>query len=191
MAPARGIHPALRARMVAVTLEMAKRCNYRGAGTVEFLLEGDLADPDARFFFIETNPRLQVEHTITECVTGVDLVQALLSISSGQTLSSLGLTQESIPVPRGHAIQCRVSLEQSEEYLIQGYSEPSGPGVRVDACGYAGYAVPTMFDPLLAKVISHSPSADFGIALRKMVAVSFTVGRCSTRSALCRARRVD
>ena len=167
IAPSRGMDPGLRQRMTDAALALASKSNYRGAGTVEFLLEGPLDDPQANFFFLEVNPRLQVEHTVTEQVTGVDLVQAILSICAGSTLADLGLTQDAIAL-QGFAIQSRVTVEPSAEYMITAYSEPTGPGVRVDAAGYTGLLFRTEFDPLIAKVITSSPSPDFLIALRKM-----------------------
>jgi pyruvate carboxylase len=169
IAPSRGMHAALRQRMTDAALALAKASSYRGAGTVEFLLEGDLADPDARFFFLEVNPRLQVEHTVTEQVTGIDLVHAILQIAAGSTLASLGLSQDSVRL-QGYAIQSRITIEPSADFLITAYSEPTGPGVRVDAAAYAGLEVRTEFDPLIAKVITFSPSSSFDITLKKMEA---------------------
>jgi pyruvate carboxylase len=169
VAPARGMAAGLRARMTDAALTLARRSKYRGAGTVEFLLDGALDDVDARFFFLEMNPRLQVEHTITEAVTGVDIVQSMLLVCGGATLAELGLVQASVAL-RGHAVQARVVILPSPAYLITAYSEPAGPGIRVDANAYGGYDVPTVFDPLIAKVIAYSPSVDFSLVLRKMLA---------------------
>ena len=167
IAPSRGMHTSLRQRMTDAALALAKASAYRGAGTVEFLLEGDLADPDAQFFFLEVNPRLQVEHTVTEQVTGIDLVHAILQIAAGSTLIDLGLSQDAVRL-QGYAIQSRVTIEPSANFLITAYSEPTGPGVRVDALAYAGLEVRTEFDPLIAKVITFSPSSSFDIALKRM-----------------------
>jgi len=127
------------------------------------------------FVFIETNARLQVEHTVTEQVTGIDLVQAQLRLAGGETLADLGLEDERAAAPRGYAVQCRVNMEtiQPDGAVRPGggtlavYEPPSGPGVRVDGFGYAGYRTSTAFDSLLAKVICHSPSRKFADAIAR------------------------
>src|SRR6185369_7956555 len=136
----------------AVTLARAAR--YENAGTVEFLV-----DPETgRHFFIECNPRIQVEHTITEQVMGLDLVEAQFRITSGESLAAIGIAdQAAVGHPRGFAIQARVVAQGPG--TLTAYREPSGPGVRVDACGYLGLAPPPQFDPLLAKVICRSGSS--------------------------------
>ncbi|MEM7218994.1 MAG: carboxyl transferase domain-containing protein [Pseudomonadota bacterium] len=148
IAPAPDLTPALRERILAAAVRLVAAAEYANAGTVEFLVEGDTDN----FYFIECNPRIQVEHTVTEQITGVDLVAAQLQIAGGATLQTLGLgDQADVPSPRGFAIQARVVAAGAGSILS--YKEPGGPGVRVDACGYAGYAPPPQFDPLLAKVI--------------------------------------
>src|SRR6185503_5677747 len=125
--------------------------------------------------FIEANPRLQVEHTVTEAVTGLDLVRIQLEIASGRTLAALGLTQKKIPAPSGHAIQARVNLETMSSDgsarpaggVLSAYEPPSGPGVRVDGFGYAGYRTSARFDSLLAKVIVHSAAGGLSRAVAK------------------------
>src|SRR5205823_2092899 len=108
-------------------------------------------------FFIECNPRIQVEHTATEQVTGIDLVEAQFRIAAGESLAAIGLgDQRAAGKPRGFAVQARVVA--TGPGTITAYKEPAGPGVRVDACGYAGYAPPPQFDPLFAKVIGSSNS---------------------------------
>lgn len=129
-------------------------------GTFEFLVY------DGKFSFIETNARLQVEHTVTEEVTGVDLVQTQLLIAGGATLSELGLTDP--PRPQGYAVQARVNMEKMSEDgtvlptsgTLRAYDIPSGPGVRTDGFGYTGYATSTFFDSLLAKVITKAPTIE-------------------------------
>ncbi len=154
IAPAPGLDDQVRTRILADAVRLVAGGGYRNAGTVEFLVEPETG----RYFFIECNPRIQVEHTITEQVTGVDLVEAQFQVAAGASLASLGLgTQGAVPPPRGYAVQARVVARGAG--TITAYKEPAGPGVRVDACGYAGYAPAPQFDPLLAKVIGSSSSA--------------------------------
>src|SRR6185437_1732591 len=154
VAPAPGLDAALRQRILADAVTLARAAAYENAGTVEFLV-----DPESgKHFFIECNPRIQVEHTITEQVMGLDLVEAQFRIASGESLAAIGLAnQKAVSQPRGFAIQARVVAQGTG--TLTAYREPSGPGVRVDACGYLGLAPPPQFDPLLAKVIGQSGSA--------------------------------
>ena len=151
--PCPALTPALRARMGAAAVAAAATVGYQNAGTVEFLLEGE--GDDARFYFLEINTRLQVEHPITECVVGVDLVQAQLAVAAGEPLP---WRQEDL-AQRGHAIECRIYAEDpARGFLPQAgpllrYREPSGPGVRVDSGVVEGGAVSVYYDPLLAKLI--------------------------------------
>ena len=118
------------------------------------------------FFFIETNPRIQVEHTITEEVTGLDLVEIQLRIAAGESLADLGLEQKSIPLPKGYALQARINTETLNDQgelvptggTLQQFQLPGGPGIRVDTYAYAGYSTNPNFDSLLAKLIVHSKS---------------------------------
>ncbi|MFN0088912.1 MAG: carboxyl transferase domain-containing protein [Acidimicrobiales bacterium] len=154
VAPAPGLEPDLRGRIQADAVRLATAVGYQNAGTVEFLVSPDTSE----HFFIECNPRIQVEHTVTEQVTGLDLVELQFRLAAGASLASLGLAdQEAVGRPRGFAVQARVVAVGAG--VLTGYKEPSGPGVRVDAHGYAGYAPPPQFDPLLAKVIGASGSA--------------------------------
>ena len=149
---------------------------YSSAGTFEFLVDASeqLAD-ESEFFFIEANARLQVEHTITEEVLGIDLVRAQLEIAGGKTLAELGLLQSQLPEPRGFAIQARVNMETMERDgttrptggTLATFEPPTGPGVRVDTFGYAGYATSARFDSLLAKVIGSSRTPEFADTVRK------------------------
>jgi acetyl/propionyl-CoA carboxylase alpha subunit/acetyl-CoA carboxylase carboxyltransferase component len=154
VAPAPGLDAALRQRILADAVTLARAARYENAGTVEFLV-----DPESgKHFFIECNPRIQVEHTITEQVMGLDLVEAQFRIAAGDSLAAIGLgDQKAVGQPRGFAIQARVVAQGAG--TLTAYREPSGPGVRVDACGYRGLAPPPQFDPLLAKVIGRSGSA--------------------------------
>ena len=156
-APAPGLDEALRQRLLDDAIKLAKGADYLNAGTVEFLVAPELGE----HYFIECNPRIQVEHTVTEQITGVDLVEAQFQIAAGVSLEGLGLaSQAAVGPPRGFAVQARVTVQGAG--TISAYKEPSGPGVRVDAAGYLGYAPPPEFDPLLAKVVG---TANFGGAL--------------------------
>jgi acetyl/propionyl-CoA carboxylase alpha subunit/acetyl-CoA carboxylase carboxyltransferase component len=157
-APSPNLDPAVREALCAAAVRIAAACRYRGLGTIEFLLDADRPD---EWFFMEVNPRVQVEHTVTEAVTGVDLVQAQLRIAAGATLAELGLEQADIPRPRGFAVQLRINAETMDASgttrpsvgAIASYQPASGPGVRVDGYGYAGYGVQASYDTLLAKLI--------------------------------------
>ena len=154
IAPAPGLDPEVRQRILADALKLGRAAGFVNAGTVEFLISSETGE----HFFIECNPRIQVEHTVTEQVLGLDLVEAQFRIASGASLESMGLgSQESAGMPRGFAVQARVVARGVG--TISGYREPAGPGVRVDGSGYAGYAPPSHFDPLLAKVIGASNSS--------------------------------
>ncbi|HJV52207.1 MAG TPA: carboxyl transferase domain-containing protein [Noviherbaspirillum sp.] len=173
IAPSPTLPHALRDRIIAAALRLAQAVHYRGLGTFEFLVDtdahGDVHAENAPYMFIEANPRLQVEHTVTEEVTGIDLVQAQLQVAAGGTLAQLGLMQHEIPAPRGFAVQLRVNMETMDASgnalptggTLTAFEPPSGPGVRVDTCGYAGYAASPNFDSLLAKVIVSSPSPHY------------------------------
>jgi acetyl-CoA carboxylase carboxyltransferase component/biotin carboxyl carrier protein len=153
IAPAPGLDEALRKRVLEDAIRLMRAAEYSNAGTVEFLVSPETAE----HFFIECNPRIQVEHTVTEQVTGIDLVEAQLEIAAGRSLAALGLPdQRAVGRPRGFAVESRVVARGTG--VITAYKEPSGPGVRVDGCGYVGYAPPPEFDPLLAKVIGSSNS---------------------------------
>jgi acetyl-CoA carboxylase biotin carboxylase subunit len=158
--PSPALSPALRERMGEAAVAAARACGYRNAGTVEFLLEGE--GDDARFYFLEMNTRLQVEHPVTEAVTGVDLVRAQLAVAAGEPLP---WTQESLTT-RGHAIECRIYAEEPENgFLPQAgplllYREPGGPGVRVDSGVEEGGIVDVHYDPLLAKLIAFAETRE-------------------------------
>ncbi|MBW8824402.1 MAG: acetyl-CoA carboxylase biotin carboxylase subunit [Xanthomonadales bacterium] len=165
-APAPGITEEQRAEIGKVCVEACKRIGYRGAGTFEFLYE------NGRFYFIEMNTRIQVEHPVTEFVTGIDLVREQLMIAAGHKLS---IRQEDI-VLRGHAIECRINAEDPESFLpspglIQHFHAPGGPGVRVDSHIYEGYRVPPNYDSMIGKLIVHGPDRETAIA-RMRVALS-------------------
>ena len=160
VAPAPNLKPELRSRILADAITLVSGADYRNAGTVEFLVEPSTGE----YFFIECNPRIQVEHTITEQIMGVDLVQTQFRVAMGETLEALNMgDQGAIGEPRGWALQARVVATGTG--TITGYREPSGPGVRVDGSGYAGWTPPPQFDPLMAKVIVSTPSGTFDAAV--------------------------
>ncbi len=171
IAPAPWLTPPLRERLLAAAVELARAARYTGLGTVEFLVDADRPDT---FYFIEANARLQVEHTVTEAVTGVDLVALQLDLAEGRSLAELGFAQADVPAPRGYAIQLRVNTEKlrAKDGLalpasgtLTAFEPPEGPGVRTDTAGHVGYASNPRFDSLLAKVIVHSASRDFSALL--------------------------
>ncbi len=169
IAPADMLPQGLREQLFQAAVRLGTAAGYKGLATIEFLVRGDDA------VFIEANPRLQVEHTVTEAVTGLDLVRLQLEIAGGKRLADLGLTQDQVPAPRGHALQARVNLEtmgpdgtpRPAGGTLSVYEPPSGPGVRVDGFGYAGYRTSARFDSLLAKVIVHAPSGGLSAAVAK------------------------
>jgi len=167
IAPAAGLDPEVRLRMCEAARALMQHSGYEGAGTVEFLLE-----PDGDFFFIEVNARIQVEHTVTELVMGIDLVQSQIRVAEGRTLAEIGIPDE-IPEPNGYAIQCRVTTEDPEnDFLpdagrITHYRSPGGFGVRLDgATAFTGAVVSPHYDSLLVKVCTYA--LRFEDAIRKM-----------------------
>lgn len=162
IAPAPALDEDLRIQIIDAAMRLAESVHYTNLGTFEFLVDTS-KDPDQPFVFIEANARLQVEHTVTEAVTGVDLVQAQIRLASGDTVHDLGL-YESVNAPRGFAIQARVSMESLGEHgeivptagTLLAYEMPSGPGIRTDGFGYVGYKTSSSFDALLVKVIGHA-----------------------------------
>ncbi len=155
-APALCLSPAQREAICAAALKIAGQVRYRSAGTVEFLL-----DRAGSFYFIEMNPRIQVEHTVTEMITGRNLVQAQLRIAEGATLAELGIGEQSAIQVRGHAIQCRITTEDPENGFapdtgtLKAYRSPGGAGVRLDAgSAYGGAVITPHYDSLLVKVSS-------------------------------------
>ncbi|WP_134323837.1 carboxyl transferase domain-containing protein [Cumulibacter soli] len=158
VAPAPRLAGEVRSAIADAAVRMASCASYEGLGTFEFLVS------DEGFYFMEANPRLQVEHTVTEEVLGVDLVRAQIEVASGSSLASLGLGQRDIPSPRGFAVQARINTERiapdgspiPTSGVIQAFDLPAGSGVRTDSFGYTGYRTSHRYDPLLAKVIVHS-----------------------------------
>ena len=175
IAPAPGLDPDLRQRILDAALRLARSVGYTSLGTFEFLLDASGAPADPPFVFIEANARLQVEHTVTEAITGVDLVQAQIRLAEGATLADLRLPDPGLPSPARFAIQARVNLEslapdgsvRPTSGVLTAYEAPSGPGVRTDGFGYAGYRTSTAFDSLLAKVICSADGAEAGPAVAR------------------------
>lgn len=169
IAPCPTLSLGLRARLTADAVRMAESVHYLNIGTFEFLVDADAMNDDAVYAFIEANPRLQVEHTVTEEVMGVDLVKIQLMLATGSTLTELGLHQADVPMPRGFAIQSRINMEtmgpdgstRPSGGTLKAFELPFGLGVRTDTCGYVGYRTNPNFDSLLAKLIGHSKSTQF------------------------------
>ena len=168
IAPSPDLDSGVRDAMIAAALQLAAEVKYCGIGTFEFLL--DAAQP-GRFYFMEANPRVQVEHTVSEQVTGIDLLHTQLKLVAGQSLAALGLLQP--PAVQGFAVQLRINLEtlhadgstRPAVGTLTAFDPPSGPGLRVDGYGYAGYPVSPSYDSLLAKLIAQG--ADYPAALRR------------------------
>ncbi|MDP9931532.1 carboxyl transferase domain-containing protein [Variovorax paradoxus] len=173
IAPSPSLPDALRAQVTQAALRMAKAVGYRGLGTFEFLVDAE--SPTLPFVFIEANPRLQVEHTVTEAVTGLDLVQLQIAVAAGKTLGALGVDVDRTAPQRGFAVQWRINAETLDADgdarpsggALARFDLPTGPGVRIDTHGYAGLAPSPHYDTLLAKLIVHSPSTNFADALRR------------------------
>jgi acetyl/propionyl-CoA carboxylase alpha subunit len=173
LAPSPSLSMTEREALIRAALTLARHVSYENLGTMEFLLNE--ADPARPIVFIEANARLQVEHTVTEEITGVDLVRAQLELSAGRSLAELGLDQARVPQPRGRAVQVRVNMETMQEDgstrpaggTLTAFDVPTGRGVRVETFGYAGFTTSPAFDSLLAKVIVHEPEGDLARTLRR------------------------
>ena len=176
IAPAPGLPEGLRQRLVTAATALAASVRYDNIGTFEFLVDTDSSSPDSSFAFIEANPRLQVEHTVTEEVYGVDLVAIQLELASGRSLADLGLHQIDVPAPRGVAIQARVNMETMQpdgatrpsSGTLSAFAPACGPGIRDDTFGYGGYTPSGRFDALLAKVIAYHPSGRLEYAVSRL-----------------------
>ena len=158
-APAPGITEEQRNEMGTICVEACKRIAYRGAGTFEFLYDG------GKFYFIEMNTRIQVEHPVTERITGLDLIREQILIAAGDTLSH---SQDEIHI-RGHAIECRINAEDPETFmpspgLIEGFHAPGGPGIRMESHIYDGYRVPPNYDSMIGKIIAYAETREMAIA---------------------------
>jgi len=158
-APAPGITDEMRDEIGSRCAEACQKIGYRGAGTFEFLYE------NGEFYFIEMNTRLQVEHPVTEFITGIDLVREQLRVAAGLPLS---FTQNDIKI-KGHSIECRINAEDPENFMpspgqIKTYHAPGGPGVRVDSHIYSGYTVPPYYDSMIGKLITYGNTREIAIA---------------------------
>ena len=176
-APSVFLDEETRLKMGEVAKYAAKAVNYKNAGTIEFLV-----DKDSNFYFMEMNTRIQVEHPITEMVTGVDIVKGQIRIASGLKLN---LTQEDVNV-NGNAIECRINAEDPENNfrpspgLIDELYIPSGPGVRVDSAIYSGYEIPPYYDSMLGKMITYGATRDEAIIKMKRALGEFAIGGVKT-----------
>ncbi|MHA2853650.1 acetyl-CoA carboxylase biotin carboxylase subunit [Paenibacillus lautus] len=171
-APCPVLSEEVRSRMGEAAVRAAKAVNYSGAGTLEFLL-----GQDGQFYFMEMNTRIQVEHPVTEMVTGVDLIQEMISVAEGNTLS---FRQEDVVI-NGWSIECRINAENPDKGFmpapgtIQFYLPPGGPGVRVDSAAYPGYTISPYYDSMIAKLIVWAPTRDEAIAKMKRALAEFEI----------------
>ncbi len=176
-APSTALTPDLREKMGEVAVRAAKSIGYRNAGTVEFLLEDS-----GEFFFMEMNTRIQVEHPITEMITGVDLIKKQIEVASGLPL---GLTQDDIKL-KGHSIECRVNAENPSKGFrpspgkIEYLHMPGGKGIRIDSAMYNGYTVPPLYDSMLAKLIVHADTREEAILKMNSALGEFVVSGIDT-----------
>jgi acetyl-CoA carboxylase biotin carboxylase subunit len=176
--PSPAVSPELRGRICQAAVTIARNISYRNAGTVEFILDQDTGE----FFFLEMNTRIQVEHPVTELVTGVDLVQEQIKIASGEPV---GFSQGDIKF-RGHSIECRINAESPEAGFrpcpgrIEKWVPPQSEGIRVDTHCYPGYFVPPYYDSLLAKVIAHGATRSAAIERMQYALKNFVVSGVDT-----------
>ena len=187
IAPSPSLSSGMREQLIEDALTLAREIGYDNIGTFEFLVD---ADSEESYAFIEANARLQVEHTVTEEVTGVDLVETQLRLAQGATLDGLGLDVGEVPLPRGNAIQLRVNMETMDASgaakpaggTLSAFEPPSGPGVRVDTFGYTGYTTNPNFDSLLAKLVVHHASPDYAeaVARTRRALAEFRIEGCPT-----------
>jgi acetyl-CoA carboxylase, biotin carboxylase subunit len=172
-APSPALDEETRKKMGEAAVQAARAVNYTGAGTVEFIFDHNAK----KFYFMEMNTRIQVEHPVTELITGVDLVKEQIRIASGEKLS---LTQEEVTF-NGWAIECRINAENPEKNFmpspgkIQMYLPPGGLGVRVDSAAYPGYTIPPYYDSMIAKLIVHAPTREEAIARMKRALSEFII----------------
>jgi acetyl-CoA carboxylase biotin carboxylase subunit len=174
-APSPALNASQRAWIGDTALAAMKRFGYRSAGTIEFLFQ------DGEFYFIEMNTRLQVEHPVSEMITGIDLVREQIRVATGATLS---LTQKDVKFT-GHAIECRINAEDPNTFMpspgrVTDYHAPGGLGVRVDSALYAGYRVPSYYDSLIAKLIVHGTSRNECLMRLRRALEEFVIGGIET-----------
>ena len=185
-APAPGISDAQRNEIGERCAEACRKIGYRSAGTFEFLYQ------DGEFFFIEMNTRIQVEHPVTEIVTGIDLVKYQIRIASGE---GLGIRQDDVVI-RGHAIECRINAEDPETFLpspgrIEQYHQPGGPGIRVDSHIYNSYLVPPYYDSMIAKLVAYGASRAEALARMRSALNEMVVDGIKTNLPLHRRIMAD
>jgi acetyl-CoA carboxylase biotin carboxylase subunit len=173
--PSPALDPAARERLAAVAVAAAETLGYQGAGTIEFLYQ------NGEFFFIEMNTRLQVEHPISELISGIDIVREQLRIAAG---AALGYRQSDIQL-RGHAIECRIAAENPEDFRpspgrVSEYHAPGGPGVRVDSALYQGYEVPPYYDSLVSKLIIYGGSREECLMRLRRALEEYVIGGIET-----------
>jgi acetyl-CoA carboxylase biotin carboxylase subunit len=187
-APSPIVDADMRRRMGEVAVRVARAANYTNAGTVEFLVDQPGNDQQKNFYFLEMNTRLQVEHPVTELVTGIDLVHLQIRIAAGEKLP---FTQDDVRI-RGHAIECRIYAEDSDNNYFPSpgkitlLQEPSGPGIRIDSGMYEGWNVPIDYDPLLAKLIGYGSDREHAIARLRRALGEYFVGGIKTNISLFR-----
>jgi acetyl-CoA carboxylase, biotin carboxylase subunit len=192
-APSPLVDAEMRLRMGEVAVRVAKAANYHNAGTVEFLVDPNLANQPQNFYFLEMNTRLQVEHPVTELVTGLDLVELQIRIAAGERLP---FRQEDILI-RGHAIECRIYAEDADNNFfpspgrIETLLTPAGPGIRLDSGVYAGWTVPIDYDPLLAKLIGYGQDRQQAISRLSRALPEYFVAGIKTNLGLFRRILAD
>jgi acetyl-CoA carboxylase biotin carboxylase subunit len=178
-APAPGLSPKQRKTMGERCADACRTVGYRSAGTFEFLYQ------DGEFYFIEMNTRIQVEHPVTEMITGIDLVKTQLLVAAGEKLP---FSQGDIQI-RGHAIECRINAEDPKTFMpspgpVKLWHAPGGPGIRVDSHVYSGYNVPPNYDSMIAKLIAHGDSRESAIARMRNALGELVVEGIKTNRAL-------
>lgn len=178
-APAPGIDPKTRKKIGSLCAKACKDIGYRGVGTFEFLYE------NGEFYFIEMNTRLQVEHCVTEMITGIDLVKQQLLLAAGEKLA---LRQDDIEI-NGHAIECRINAEDPENFMpspgqIKQLHMPGGPGIRIDSHLYSGYSVPPYYDSMVGKLIAHGENRATALARMRNALTEIVIDGIKTNVAL-------
>jgi len=187
-APSPVVSEELRQRMGAAAVRLAKSAGYTNAGTVEFLLESGANGSPGNFYFLEMNTRLQVEHPVTELITGLDLVHLQIAIANGEPLP---FAQEEVSL-RGHAIECRIYAEDHENGFLPSPGkitrllQPAGPGIREDSGVYEGWTVPLDYDPMLSKLIAYAPTRALAIARLRRALEEYAIGGIRTKLGLFR-----
>ena len=177
--------PKIRNEISRAAIRAVRSIGFSNAGTIEFIV-----DPEDSFYFLEMNTRIQVEHTVTEMITGIDLIKEQIRLAMGE---ELGYDQSDVDaMMNGHAIECRINAEDPDNNFtpspgkIDGYLPPGGIGIRVDSHLYDGYVVPPFYDSLVAKLIAHGRDRTEAIARMKRALDEFTIGGIKTTIPLCK-----